>query len=158
MQIDPTFLETDSDDENASDADTDDATNDAAAAAGEVAPAPGAADDKATADGSADVSSSGATSAEGRRADAAAPLSGTKHKLGEGAGSDSCAHVDKQPRRNHKKLHDLSNVSSVGITARGPLDEHRFNMFMRDLLAEKARDIFRCKVRMQACAHSSPVT
>jgi G3E family GTPase len=33
----------------------------------------------------------------------------------------------------------------VGIVARGPLDEYRFNMFMRDLLAEKAKDIFRCK-------------
>jgi hypothetical protein len=36
-------------------------------------------------------------------------------------------------------------VGSVGIVARGPLDEYRFNMFMRDLLAEKAKDIFRCK-------------
>lgn len=27
----------------------------------------------------------------------------------------------------------------------GPLDEYRFNMFMRDLLTEKAKDIFRCK-------------
>jgi hypothetical protein len=26
-----------------------------------------------------------------------------------------------------------------------PLDEYRFNMYMRDLLAEKAKDIFRCK-------------
>lgn len=25
------------------------------------------------------------------------------------------------------------------------MDEYRFNMFMRDLLAEKAKDIFRCK-------------
>lgn len=33
----------------------------------------------------------------------------------------------------------------MGIVARGPLDEYRFNMFMRDLLAEKAKDIFRCK-------------
>lgn len=36
-------------------------------------------------------------------------------------------------------------MGSVGIVARGPLDEYRFNMFMRDLLAEKAKDIFRCK-------------
>ncbi len=52
---------------------------------------------------------------------------------------------ERNPRRKRKKLHDLSDVSSVGITARGPLDEYRFNMFMRDLLAEKAKDIFRCK-------------
>jgi Cobalamin synthesis protein cobW C-terminal domain len=42
-------------------------------------------------------------------------------------------------------MHDLSGVGSVGITAYGPLDQYRFNMFMRDLLAEKARDIFRSK-------------
>jgi G3E family GTPase len=42
-------------------------------------------------------------------------------------------------------MHDQSGVGSVGIVARGPLDEYRFNMFMRDLLAEKAKDIFRCK-------------
>lgn len=51
----------------------------------------------------------------------------------------------RQPKRRRKKLHDLSGVGSVGITARGPLDKYRFNMFMRDLLGEKARDIFRCK-------------
>ncbi|KAG1667433.1 hypothetical protein FOA52_004850 [Chlamydomonas sp. UWO 241] len=71
------------------------------------------------------------------------------HGSGGGASSgvDSDDHEKgaKAPRRNRKKLHDLSNVSSVGITARGPLDEYRFNMFMRDLLAEKASDIFRCK-------------
>ena len=50
-------------------------------------------------------------------------------------------------------MHDLSDVTSVGITARGHLDEFRFNMFMRDLLAEKARDIFRCKGVL--CVHVS---
>eukprot|EP00879_Flechtneria_rotunda_P006486 GHRR01006815.1.p1 GENE.GHRR01006815.1~~GHRR01006815.1.p1 ORF type:complete len:566 (+),score=190.81 GHRR01006815.1:346-2043(+) len=52
---------------------------------------------------------------------------------------------ERQPKRRRKQLHDLSGVGSVGIVARGPLDEYRFNMFMRDLLAEKAKDIFRCK-------------
>lgn len=51
----------------------------------------------------------------------------------------------RQPKRRKKKLHDLSDVTSVGITARGALDEYRFNMFMRDFLAEKCKDIFRCK-------------
>lgn len=51
----------------------------------------------------------------------------------------------RQPKRKRKKLHDLSDISSVGITAWGPLDEFRFNMFMRDLLTERAKDIFRCK-------------
>lgn len=52
---------------------------------------------------------------------------------------------ERRPKRRRKMLHDLSGVGSVGIVARGPLDEYRFNMFMRDLLAEKAKDIFRCK-------------
>ena len=52
---------------------------------------------------------------------------------------------ERQPKRRRKQLHDLCGVGSVGIVARGPLDEYRFNMFMRDLLAEKAKDIFRCK-------------
>lgn len=52
---------------------------------------------------------------------------------------------DRRPKRRRKQLHDLSGVGSVGIVARGPLDEYRFNMFMRDLLAEKAKDIYRCK-------------
>lgn len=51
----------------------------------------------------------------------------------------------RNPKRRRKKLHDLSGVGSVGIYARGPLDKYRFNAFMRDLLSEKARDIFRCK-------------
>lgn len=55
------------------------------------------------------------------------------------------AQGDRQPRRKAKRLHDLSDVSSVGIMARGQLDEYRFNMYMRDLLTEKAKDIFRCK-------------
>jgi G3E family GTPase len=52
---------------------------------------------------------------------------------------------ERRPKRRRKQMHDLSGVGSVGIVARGPLDEYRFNMFMRDLLAEKAKDIFRCK-------------
>lgn len=48
-------------------------------------------------------------------------------------------------RKRNKKLHDLSGVGSVGIYARGPLDKYRFNAFFRDLLSEKARDIFRSK-------------
>ena len=56
-------------------------------------------------------------------------------------------------KRHRRRLHDLSDVSSVGILARGPLDEYRFNMFMRDLLTEKAKDIFRCKGVL--CVHVS---
>jgi G3E family GTPase len=42
----------------------------------------------------------------------------------------------------------LLSTALVGghlAAARGALDKHRFNMFMRDLLGEKARDIFRSK-------------
>jgi hypothetical protein len=48
-------------------------------------------------------------------------------------------------RWRRQSLHDLAGVSSVGISAAGPLDQYRFNMFMKDLLLEKARDIMRCK-------------
>jgi G3E family GTPase len=51
----------------------------------------------------------------------------------------------KNPKRRRKQLHDLSDISSVGFKTYGALDEYRFNMFMRDLLTEKAKDIFRCK-------------
>ena len=60
---------------------------------------------------------------------------------------------ERHPKRKRKKLHDLSDVSSVGMVARGALDEYRFNMFMRDLLSEKAKDIFRCKGVL--CVHVS---
>ena len=40
-------------------------------------------------------------------------------------------------RVTRKRLHDLAGVSSVGISAPGPLDQYRFNMFMKDLLLEK---------------------
>jgi len=63
----------------------------------------------------------------------------------EGSGRNERLQKERRPKRKRKKLHDLSNVSSVGIIARGPLDEYRFNMYMKDLLSEKARDIFRCK-------------
>jgi hypothetical protein len=56
-----------------------------------------------------------------------------------------CLQGDRNPKRRAKRLHDLSDVSSVGIMARGALDEYRFNMYIRDLLSEKAKDIFRCK-------------
>lgn len=51
----------------------------------------------------------------------------------------------RQPKRRRRRLHDASGVGSVGITARGALDKYRFNAFMRDLLSERARDIFRSK-------------
>jgi G3E family GTPase len=51
----------------------------------------------------------------------------------------------RQPKKRRRRLHDASGVGSVGITARGPLDKYRFNAFMRDLLSERARDIFRSK-------------
>ncbi|WIA08487.1 hypothetical protein OEZ85_007923 [Tetradesmus obliquus] len=66
--------------------------------------------------------------------------------MADGESTEQChTKGDRRPKRRRKQLHDLSGVGSVGIVARGPLDEYRFNMFMRDLLAEKAKDIFRCK-------------
>lgn len=75
---------------------------------------------------------------------------GHKHSLHEeedrkSFDSENLNSNERQPKRQRKKLHDLSDVSSVAMTARGPMDEYRFNMYMRDLLSEKAKDIFRCK-------------
>ena len=59
--------------------------------------------------------------------------------------ADAQQQQQRQPKRRRRRLHDVSGVGSVGITARGPLDKYRFNAFMRDLLSERARDIFRSK-------------
>lgn len=64
---------------------------------------------------------------------------------GEFSGSMAMKQRERAPKRRRKRMHDLSGVCSVGISARGPLDKYRFNSFMRDLLAEKARDILRSK-------------
>lgn len=71
------------------------------------------------------------------------------------AGNAPIETTRRQPRRNRKKLHDLSDVSSVSITARGALDEYRFNMYMRDLLAEKSKDIYRCKGVLSVHGHGN---
>eukprot|EP00803_Ostreobium_quekettii_P000872 evm.model.scf_84.11 EVM.evm.TU.scf_84.11 scf_84:127856-130906(+) len=53
--------------------------------------------------------------------------------------------LEREPKRRKKLMHDTLGIGSVGITARGPLHEWRFNMFMKDFFAEKARDIIRSK-------------
>ena len=42
--------------------------------------------------------------------------------------ADDPSTAARQPRKTHKKLHDLSDISSLSLTARGALDEYRFNM------------------------------
>ena len=69
-------------------------------------------------------------------------------KLKKGAEKAELApHGHAKPMRSgsRSRLHNLAGVSSVGISAAGPLDQYRFNMFMKDLLLEKSRDIMRCK-------------
>ena len=46
-----------------------------------------------------------------------------------------------------KKVHDLSMVSSCGIQITGNFDVVKFNTFMGTLLAERAKDIYRSKLR-----------
>lgn len=92
------------------------------------------------------VSNSGAPTATGDTCDDDSQVVDGQH-LTKGA---------RRPRHRAKKMHDLSDISSVGIMAKGALDEYRFNMFMRDLLAEKAKDIFRCKGFL--CIHVSHST
>ncbi|KAG7672668.1 hypothetical protein KSW81_001628 [Nannochloris sp. 'desiccata'] len=86
--------------------------------------------DEACADPELDLLLKQQQAADAATAAAAAANGGTAHR---------------QPKRRRRRLHDASGVGSVGITARGPLDKYRFNAFMRDLLSERARDIFRSK-------------
>lgn len=51
----------------------------------------------------------------------------------------------RQPKRKRRVHHDNMGISSVGVTARGPLHQWRFNMFMKDFFSERAEDIFRSK-------------
>lgn len=49
------------------------------------------------------------------------------------------------PVNPNKKIHDLSQVSSVGFQIEGAIDDVAFNRFMQQLLQEKARDLYRSK-------------
>eukprot|EP00957_Ditylum_brightwellii_P125324 9551818-Ditylum_brightwellii.AAC.1 len=44
-----------------------------------------------------------------------------------------------------KKIHNLELVQSVGIQFKGSLHAQYFNMFMMDLLRERAADLYRTK-------------
>jgi G3E family GTPase len=130
-EVDPDFMASEGDEEE------DDST----------APAPGKkrrVSTEAGAEEHAQLATNGteATASEDARAAADNNAAADSEGRDPPAGTTPC---HRQPRRRRKKLHDLSGVGSVGITARGPLDKYRFNAFMRDLLAERARDIFRCK-------------
>ena len=50
-----------------------------------------------------------------------------------------------RPKRKRRIHHDNMGICSVGVRARGPLHQWRFNMFMKDFFAERAEDIFRSK-------------
>jgi len=54
-------------------------------------------------------------------------------------------HAEKKVKRRRKKKHDLSQVSSVGLTFPGNFDVPKFNMFMSTLLQAKAADMYRSK-------------
>lgn len=117
LQVDPSFMDSDSDDGE-----------------GEVegAAEKGDDDDEEQHDIDNDVNTNGST--PGKKGKRKTPTTNT-------ATDDD----NKRPKRRRRRLHDQSGVGSVGITAPGPLDKWRFNMFMKDLLGEKARDIFRSK-------------
>merc|ERR1719310_826470 len=46
---------------------------------------------------------------------------------------------------DEKKIHNLELVQSVGIKFKGNLHAQYFNMFMMDLLRERAADLYRTK-------------
>lgn len=64
---------------------------------------------------------------------------------------DAAVRRSKRPRRMTRALHDLNFVRSIGILLPGALDNYLFNMFMRDLLLERGKDIFRSKGTL--CIH-----
>uniref|UniRef100_A0A7S3JV87 CobW C-terminal domain-containing protein n=1 Tax=Aureoumbra lagunensis TaxID=44058 RepID=A0A7S3JV87_9STRA len=47
--------------------------------------------------------------------------------------------------RKKPRIHDLSMVSSVGISVEGDLDVPKFNLFMAELLQTRAADLYRTK-------------
>jgi len=53
--------------------------------------------------------------------------------------------VHKKKKVIKKRVHDLSGVGSIGIKCEGVLDENRFNLFMRNLLRSKSKDLYRSK-------------
>eukprot|EP00632_Arachnochrysis_sp_CCMP2950_P006453 CAMPEP_0185703796 /NCGR_PEP_ID=MMETSP1164-20130828/15449_1 /TAXON_ID=1104430 /ORGANISM="Chrysoreinhardia sp, Strain CCMP2950" /LENGTH=384 /DNA_ID=CAMNT_0028371107 /DNA_START=10 /DNA_END=1164 /DNA_ORIENTATION=- len=57
-----------------------------------------------------------------------------------GTGKDG----EKAPKKP-KKVHDLSMVSSCGVSVEGMLDVPKFNMFMAELLQTRAADLYRTK-------------
>jgi G3E family GTPase len=68
------------------------------------------------------------------------------HDHGHGHGHDAKKpKTDAHGKKIVKKRHDLSGVSSVGITAEGELDFNKLNQFMMRLLQSNARDLYRSK-------------
>lgn len=72
-----------------------------------------------------------------------------QHKLEDASSSDDDDDEElretRHPRRKRKIHHDTMGICSIGVTARGPLHQWRFNMFMKDFFSERAEDIFRSK-------------
>jgi G3E family GTPase len=79
-----------------------------------------------------------------------------EHGHGEACAVDGCTDASHSHGHGHgakkaktdkpkKKRHDLSGVSSVGITADGELDFNKLNGFMMRLLQTNARDLYRSK-------------
>jgi len=59
--------------------------------------------------------------------------------------SDEELRETRKPKRKRRIHHDNMGICSIGVTARGPLHQWRFNMFMKDFFSERAEDIFRSK-------------
>mmetsp|Transcript_19664 Transcript_19664/g.60820 ORF Transcript_19664/g.60820 Transcript_19664/m.60820 type:complete len:354 (+) Transcript_19664:1512-2573(+) len=52
---------------------------------------------------------------------------------------------EAEPLKKKPKVHDLSMVSSCGISVEGYLDVPKFNLFMAELLQTRAADLYRTK-------------
>lgn len=51
----------------------------------------------------------------------------------------------EKPKKPKKKKHDISGVSSVGLTSDVPLNSHEFNKFMHGIIKEHKENLYRTK-------------
>ena len=67
-----------------------------------------------------------------------------EHAAAEGAAHEHghAGHAEKKPK---KKKHDISGVSSVGLTTTDPLNSHEFNKFMHGVIKERKAELYRSK-------------
>lgn len=73
----------------------------------------------------------------------------SEHGHGHAQPPATVAHVEhghvEKPRKPKKKKHDISGVTSVGLTSDKPLNSHEFNKFMHGIIKEHKESLYRTK-------------